>query len=218
MPVELRPFKELIIEKSEGNPLFIEEIVRALFENGTIVREGDRVQVTRSRAEISIPATVEGIISSRIDRLPRAGKKRPAGTGGHRRGVSATGGAARAGKAGRTNCSEVSRTCSAPSSFTSVRPSRRPNTPSSTHCIHDVAYKSVLQERRKAIHGRTAAAIETLYANRLDDHLEQAGPSLSPQRQRVQRRCTICIRRVSKPMSDRRWRKRWCTSTRRWRR
>ncbi len=67
---ELRPFKKLIIEKSEGNPLFIEEIVRALFENGTIVRQGDRLQVTRPHAEISIPATVEGIVASRIDRLP----------------------------------------------------------------------------------------------------------------------------------------------------
>lgn len=39
--------------------------------------------------------------------------------------------------------------------------------------IHDVAYKSVLQERRKAIHGRTAAAFETLYASRLEDHLDK---------------------------------------------
>ena len=66
---ELGPFKELIIEKSEGNPLFIEEIVRALFENGTIVREGEQVRVTRPHAEISIPATVEGIVAARIDRL-----------------------------------------------------------------------------------------------------------------------------------------------------
>src|SRR5580704_3675689 len=66
---ELGPFKELIIGKSEGNPLFIEEIVRALFENGTIVRKGEQVRVTRPHAEISIPATVEGIVAARIDRL-----------------------------------------------------------------------------------------------------------------------------------------------------
>ena len=66
---ELGPFKKVIIGKSEGNPLFIEEIVRALFENGTIVREGEQVRVTRPHAEISIPATVEGIVAARIDRL-----------------------------------------------------------------------------------------------------------------------------------------------------
>ena len=71
--VELRPLKRLIIEKTEGNPFFIEEIVRALFDQGVLVRNG-AVKVTRSLSEIHIPPTVKGILASRIDRLPAARK------------------------------------------------------------------------------------------------------------------------------------------------
>jgi predicted ATPase len=96
---ELGPFKKLIIEKSEGNPLFIEEIVRALFENGTIVREGEQVRVTRPHAEISIPATVEGIVAARIDRLSPEEKSLPVACG-YRRGISVAAGATCTRKAG----------------------------------------------------------------------------------------------------------------------
>ena len=67
--VELRPLKRLIIEKTEGNPFFIEEIVRALFDQAVLVRNG-AIKVTRSTSEIHIPPTVQGILASRIDRLP----------------------------------------------------------------------------------------------------------------------------------------------------
>src|SRR5207244_4153309 len=67
--VELRPLKRLIIKKTDGNPLFIEEIIRALFDQGLLVRNG-AVRVTRSLSEIRIPPTVQGILASRIDRLP----------------------------------------------------------------------------------------------------------------------------------------------------
>ena len=60
--------KRLIAEKTEGNPFFIEEIVQALFEQGSLVRNG-AVKLTRSLAEIHIPPTVQGILASRIDRL-----------------------------------------------------------------------------------------------------------------------------------------------------
>jgi hypothetical protein len=45
--VELRPLKRLIIERTGGNPFFIEEMVQALFDEGTLVRNG-AVKVTRS--------------------------------------------------------------------------------------------------------------------------------------------------------------------------
>ena len=47
----------------------------------------------------------------------------------------------------------------------------------------EVAYNSMLIERRQALHERTRAAIETLYASSIDDHLGRAGASLRPQRQ-----------------------------------
>jgi class 3 adenylate cyclase/ribosomal protein L40E len=72
--VELRPLKRLIIEKTEGNPFFVEEIVRALFDQRVLVRNG-AVKVTRSLSEVHIPPTVKGILASRIDRLPTAEKE-----------------------------------------------------------------------------------------------------------------------------------------------
>ena len=74
--VELAPLKRLVIERTEGNPFFIEEMVQALFEEGALVRNGT-VKVTRPVSQLRLPATVQGIIASRIDRLS-AGTKRPA--------------------------------------------------------------------------------------------------------------------------------------------
>jgi len=66
---ELAPLKQLIIEKTEGNPLFIEEIVQALFEQGALVRNG-AVKLAKSLNTIQIPSTVQAVLASRIDRLP----------------------------------------------------------------------------------------------------------------------------------------------------
>jgi predicted ATPase len=170
--VELRPLRGLIVEKSEGNPLFIEEIVRALFENGTIVREEDRVRVARSRAQIVIPATVEGIVASRIDLLPTTersllqalaviGEEFPLPVARH--------------ALGKPEDELVRGLASLQAAeFIYERPTVAQTEYTFKHAlIHDVAYKSVLQERRKAIHGRTAEAFEKLYANRLEDHLDK---------------------------------------------
>jgi class 3 adenylate cyclase len=64
----LRPLKKLIAEKTEGDPFFIEEMVQALFDEGTLVRN-DAVRLARPLSEIHVPSTVHGILASRIDRL-----------------------------------------------------------------------------------------------------------------------------------------------------
>jgi hypothetical protein len=50
------------------NPFFIEEIVQALFDEGALVRNG-AVKVTRSLSQLRLPPTVQGILAARIDRL-----------------------------------------------------------------------------------------------------------------------------------------------------
>ena len=70
---ELEGLKRLIIEKTEGNPFFIEEMVQMLYEDGALARNGT-VHLTSPLNELKIPATVQGILASRIDRLPPAGK------------------------------------------------------------------------------------------------------------------------------------------------
>jgi predicted ATPase len=67
---DLIPLKRLIIEKTEGNPFFMEETVQVLLDEGALVREGTAVRLTRPLGELKIPPTVQGILAARIDRLP----------------------------------------------------------------------------------------------------------------------------------------------------
>src|SRR6202040_1522499 len=72
--VELNPLKRLVAERTGGNPFFIEEIVQALFDEGTLVRNGS-VKVTRSLSQLRLPPTVQGVLASRIDRQPSEHKQ-----------------------------------------------------------------------------------------------------------------------------------------------
>jgi class 3 adenylate cyclase len=71
---DLAPLKRLVLERTEGNPLFIEELVEALFDEGVLVRNG-AVKVTRPLSQLKIPPTVQGILAARIDRLLPEGKE-----------------------------------------------------------------------------------------------------------------------------------------------
>src|SRR6266851_4187754 len=66
---EVAPLKRLIIERTEGNPFFMEEMVLALFDDGALVRNG-AVKLTRALNQLKIPPTVQAILAARIDRLP----------------------------------------------------------------------------------------------------------------------------------------------------
>ena len=66
--VELRPLKRLIIEKTEGNPFFMEETVQVLLDEGALVRNGS-VKLTKPLRELKIPPTVQAILAARIDLL-----------------------------------------------------------------------------------------------------------------------------------------------------
>src|ERR1700693_544650 len=72
--VELNPLKRLIVERTGGNPFFIEEIVQSLFDEGALVRNGVG-NVTRSLAQLRLPPTVQGILAARIDRQPSEHKQ-----------------------------------------------------------------------------------------------------------------------------------------------
>jgi class 3 adenylate cyclase len=67
--LELDQLKRLIIQRSEGNPFFIEEMLQALFDEGIIARNGV-VKITRPFSQVRLPSTVQGILAARIDRQP----------------------------------------------------------------------------------------------------------------------------------------------------
>src|SRR5216683_2307621 len=70
----LAALKRLIIERTEGTPFFIEEMVQALFEEGLLRRNGT-LRLARPLSAVKIPATVQAVIASRIDRLAAAEKE-----------------------------------------------------------------------------------------------------------------------------------------------
>ena len=62
--------RETMLQRAEGNPFFLEEIVRHLIDEGRIVREGDRWRRRADIGEIVIPDSVQGVLAARIDLLP----------------------------------------------------------------------------------------------------------------------------------------------------
>src|SRR5262249_61018768 len=66
--------KRLIVERTEGTPFFMEEILQTLFEDGVLQRNG-AVRLVRSMNAVKVPTTVQAVLASRIDRLPPEDKE-----------------------------------------------------------------------------------------------------------------------------------------------
>jgi len=71
----LRPPKQLVLARTEGNPFFIEESVRTLVETGVLSGTRGAYELKQDPQTIEVPATVEAVLAARIDRLP-ANEKR----------------------------------------------------------------------------------------------------------------------------------------------
>jgi predicted ATPase len=69
-----KSIRDLIVDKAEGNPFFVEEVIRSLIETKQIVRENSHWKSVHEDARISLPNTLRGVLSARIDRLPEASK------------------------------------------------------------------------------------------------------------------------------------------------
>ncbi|NJD27355.1 MAG: hypothetical protein FIA92_03565 [Chloroflexi bacterium] len=67
--------RDLILARAEGNPFFVEEVVRMLIEHGVIVARDERWVATDEVATIEIPETLHGLLLARIDQLPESAKQ-----------------------------------------------------------------------------------------------------------------------------------------------
>jgi predicted ATPase len=72
LPDDLR---EVIRVKAEGNPFFVEEVLRMLIDQGSLQRVGDGWRLTAEVASLEIPDTLQGVLAARIDRLPEEAKR-----------------------------------------------------------------------------------------------------------------------------------------------
>jgi class 3 adenylate cyclase/tetratricopeptide (TPR) repeat protein len=167
----LQSLKRLIIEKTQGNPFFMEEIVRALVEQGLLVRNGV-TRLTKPLTEIHVPPTVHGILASRIDALPTSekdllqtlaviGKDFPLNLVKH---VSAS----------PDDRLEPMLKGLQAGEFIYEQAALGETEYTFKHALtQEVAYNSVLMERRRLLHERTGEAIEALFKDRIDDHLAE---------------------------------------------
>ncbi|HEY8759093.1 MAG TPA: adenylate/guanylate cyclase domain-containing protein [Candidatus Limnocylindria bacterium] len=67
--------RDHILAKAEGNPFFVEEVIRMLIDRGAIERRDDRWVATARVADVEIPDTLQGLLLARIDRLPPESKR-----------------------------------------------------------------------------------------------------------------------------------------------
>ena len=62
--------RRLILEKSVGNPFFVEEVIRSLLDAGVVVRDGESFRATEEIEDIGVPDTLAAVLTTRLDRLP----------------------------------------------------------------------------------------------------------------------------------------------------
>jgi predicted ATPase/class 3 adenylate cyclase len=164
--------RALLVERTEGNPFFLEESVRSLVETGALAGERGAFRLPMPLATIRVPATVQAVLAARIDRLPAEEKRllQVAAVIGKDvpfdllRVVADIGDDALHGLLSRLQAAELLYEAS-------LFP--EPEYTFKHALTHGVAYGSLLQERRLTLHGQVLEAIERLYQDRLDEHAER---------------------------------------------
>ncbi|HJQ29153.1 MAG TPA: hypothetical protein VJ827_07410, partial [Rubrobacter sp.] len=158
----------LILTKAEGNPFFVEEVIRTLIDSEYIVQENNHWRATREIVNVSIPDTLTGVLSARIDRLPDTTK--------HVAQTAAVLGRIFAQRALMATCAAAP----PPEQIEDVEPHlgvltyeelvrERAHDPELEYIFkhaltQEAAYELLLIRRRKELHRRAGEALEKLYA------------------------------------------------------
>jgi class 3 adenylate cyclase len=180
LPDELR---EHIWDRTAGNPFFIEEVIRALIDDGSLVAEdeppngssGQVFRATSSFGKNSIPDNIQALLSARLDRLDQGSRQvvEMASVIGRSFNASLLRSAVSEGLDGvsdldaslnellkREMIQELSRYPDLEYRF------RNP-------LLQETAYKTILHKRRRQYHRRVAESIEQIYADQLDAWVPQ---------------------------------------------
>jgi predicted ATPase len=168
----LKPLTNLLIARTEGNPFFLEESVRTLAETGVLVVEREAYRLGQALSTIQVPATVQAVLAARIDRLPAEEKRllQTAAVIGTEVAWSLLHAIAELPEA------VLQRHLAALQSAeflyeTRLFPEREYTF---KHALtHEVAYSSLLQERRRVLHACIVEAIETLAGERVAEQVER---------------------------------------------
>jgi len=169
--VELDPnLEKLIMAKTGGNPFFVEEMVRELVERDELIKDGECYKLRHPIDKLDIPGTVQGIIAARMDRLSDDLKKtmQVASVIGRDfaykilRSILELGDELRVSLTNLVGLEVLYEKALYPELEYIFK-----------HALtQEVAYESLLKQRRREIHGRIAKAIEELYSDKLEQHNE----------------------------------------------
>ena len=168
---DLIPLKRLIIQRTEGTPFFMEEMVLALFEDGVLQRNGV-VKLAKPMSAVQVPATVQAILASRIDRLSPDEKEllQTLAVIGREFAFSLV--RLVDGRKGE----ELERMLAdlQMAEFIYEQPAIGDVEYIFKHALtQEVAYNSLLIERRKQLHERAGRAVESMFGGQLEDHLDE---------------------------------------------
>jgi len=168
IPAEL---ERLVESHADGNPLFIEELIRDLVESGHLARDGEGYALTRRAEEINLPTTVQGLFLARTDRLEPELRNllQVASVLGRVFNFSLVGAVSGLQK------NELERALLQLEDLdfvyqSALAPERQY---SFKHVLaQEAIYQTLVRSRREAGHAAAGAAIEALYSDRLDDWIE----------------------------------------------
>ncbi|MFN2148437.1 MAG: ABC transporter substrate-binding protein [Anaerolineales bacterium] len=160
--------RQLILKRAEGNPFYLEEIARHLLESGLIVERGGRWEPVDGLDENQIPDTLQGVILARIDRLEQDLREtlQMASVIGKSFLFKILRSISDAERDLERHLSQLQRA-------DLVREKTR--LPEREYLFkhiltQEVAYNSLLHERRKAFHQRVGEALETLFSERRSEY------------------------------------------------
>ena len=166
-----RPLEELILEKTEGVPFFIEEFIKSLRDLKIIERKENAYQLSKEIQQLAIPSTIQDVIMARVDSLPERAKE-----------VLQTGSVIER----EFSYPLINRVTDLPEkellSFLSILKDsellyERGIYPESNYIFkhaltREVIYNSILAKRKKKLHEQIGSAIEELHKDSLSEHYE----------------------------------------------
>jgi tetratricopeptide (TPR) repeat protein len=168
----LASLKKLLIQRTEGNPFFLEESVRTLVETQVLTGEPGAYRLAQDLPSIQVPPTVQAVLAARIDRLPEDEKRllQTASVIGNEVPFTLFQAIAEISEEALHPC--LTHLQAAEFLYeTSLFPER---VYTFKHALtHEVAYGSLLQERRRVLHARIVAALESLGGDGVAEQVER---------------------------------------------
>jgi class 3 adenylate cyclase/tetratricopeptide (TPR) repeat protein len=168
----LDPLKRALIARTEGNPFFLEESVRAVVETGSLIGARGAYRLARPLPSFEVPATVQAVLAARIDRLTQRDKAILQMASVVGKDVPFALLQAIAEHPDDDLHAAIARLQTGEFLYeTGIFPDLEYTF---KHALtHDVTYGSLLQGRRRYLHSQIVDAIERLYPDRLSEHVER---------------------------------------------